>query len=251
MNDDQTVVMFTDSVWVKIMFMVAMVVLNWVMLATLTSVVTDQMHSHSTSVEQEDAKRSRKETDRLQEQRLFAIFREMDKDSSGEIDSEEFQSMLGDSVLRSELQDATSLPTRDLVELFDYSSHEHEGRRVLLYEDFISKLKRESLPACERTVFRVEEGLRASEKRMMQRFDNLMSLVQEPVHERCFLKPKLHVPTPAPQVPRWEKKARELDEREAEEARQRDIMLLTEKALSVSAETAKAGSPASGLRGPV
>uniref|UniRef100_A0A7S2KMA7 EF-hand domain-containing protein n=1 Tax=Zooxanthella nutricula TaxID=1333877 RepID=A0A7S2KMA7_9DINO len=247
MNDDQSVVMFTDSVWVRVMFMVAMVMLNWVMLATLTSVVTDNMNSHSVIVERQEMDRLRAENDKLRERRLTAIFREMDKDANGQVDCKEFHDTLGDTGLRSELQDAADLSTRDLVELFDYISQERQGGRVCLYEDFISKLKRESEPVRERTIFRVEEELRALERRINQQFSNLAKIMQQPIHERTLPA----TPQPELQLPRWEKKARDLAEQDEAETRRREIMLseLVEQALPGTPRAAKAKSPQSPLMG--
>lgn len=220
MNDDQSVVMFTDSVWVKVLFMLSMVVLNWVMLATLTSVVTDHMNSATARAEKAEEKLECEDRQRESETRLIAIFREMDTDNSGFIDNAEFKKMLESSLLRQELQEASGLSTRDLVELFDYLSHdakEDPTKRVILYQDFVNKLKREGEPASERTVFRLEEEMRSSERRMEQRFENLMRLVQEPrgqVHQ-------LAVKVPGPTIPRWELEAKELEHTEAEEDKRR------------------------------
>merc|ERR1719193_652349 len=225
MNDDQSVVQFTDSVWVRLLFMCTMVMTNWVMLATLTSVVTENMASHAASVDEADARKERELSHKLTEQRLFALFREMDTDGDGEIDSDELQVALANKTFRSELEDATNLTTRDLVELFHYISYDHQGRRIFVYDDFLGKLKKESAPANERALFRMEELLRASEHRMCQRFENLMRFMQEPRQERNDLKPKLRVPPPAPKVPEWEMQARAFDEMDAEEVRLRERLL--------------------------
>lgn len=185
MNDDQSVVAFTESVWLKLMFMLSMVVLNWVMLATLTSVVTEHMRTATTKAEAAAEQEEEQRKTQVKRGTLVNLFQEIDADQNGCIDQEEFQNLLLDDMRRKELCSASGLKDTDLADLFEYLSEwTADGRRVIWYEDFVTKMHQEAEPASERTVFRLEEQIRSMERLNEKRFEGLVHMLTEPVERR-------------------------------------------------------------------
>eukprot|EP00445_Apocalathium_hangoei_P008873 CAMPEP_0203888180 /NCGR_PEP_ID=MMETSP0359-20131031/31801_1 /ASSEMBLY_ACC=CAM_ASM_000338 /TAXON_ID=268821 /ORGANISM="Scrippsiella Hangoei, Strain SHTV-5" /LENGTH=752 /DNA_ID=CAMNT_0050809319 /DNA_START=11 /DNA_END=2269 /DNA_ORIENTATION=+ len=210
MNDDQSVVGFTESVWVKGLFMISMVVLNWVMLATLTSVVTDHMNTATQRAETEDGKVEELLQRDLAQKKIAKIFEELDKDKDGGIDREEFVAMLMDKTKRTDMCSTCNLEPEDLVELFEYLSYQVGDKRIIKYDQFIRMLTFEGKVASERTVFRLEERLRAFESRSQQRMENLMRLVAFPMITREGKHQDLVVASPQPEIPRWQEVAQDI-----------------------------------------
>lgn len=216
MNDDQSVVMFTESVWVKMLFVTAMVVLNWVMLATLTSVVTDHMNSSTGRAEKTEDLLNEQALCRQRNLRLMALFQELDGDGNGLVDRGEFEHMLMQPNLRRELMEASGMLGTDLAELFQYLSHEvDDGRRVINYEEFIHKLGKQANPVNERGIYRLEAEIRACEARNAQRFNNIMKLLESPLEARSELGQRMLVPCPKPQRADWVGLAERVEKQEA------------------------------------
>merc|ERR1711879_459963 len=121
-----------------------MVVLNWVMLATLTSVVTDHMNSSTARAEKLEMQQEEHDKKLRSKTRIMNVFQEIDTDGNGLVDHDEFLKMLADPLLRSEIVEASGLRSGDLVEIFEYLSHDQKERRVIRYEDFVEKLNTEA-----------------------------------------------------------------------------------------------------------
>jgi len=168
-----------------------MVLANWAILAILTSVVSDNMISASSKAQEEE--------DRVQKQidyedrctRLLTLFKEIDRDRSGAISSEEWKSMCEDRGLMHELCAATELEPRDLEELFEYLAVDVEldrkhsmdrpslgrfqsvGEKILHYQALIDHLRCDGDPADRRSVLRILARMQAMEQMMEARFNKL------------------------------------------------------------------------------
>mmetsp|Transcript_139594 Transcript_139594/g.446687 ORF Transcript_139594/g.446687 Transcript_139594/m.446687 type:complete len:734 (-) Transcript_139594:403-2604(-) len=217
MNDDQSVVMFTNSVWVRLLFMLSMVVLNWVMLATLTSVVTDHMNSATSRADKEEEEKNNEVERQYKANRLMDLFEKMDIDGNGLVERKEFEAMLMKHYERNELMESTGLKGGDLAELFEYLSHDTaEQTKVINYEDFIEKLTAQGKTATEKAIYRLESQMRQAEKRNQQRFDNLITMLEVPSGERKRLATTA-VTLPGPEQAEWRTFARQVELQEQEE----------------------------------
>jgi len=217
MNDDQSVVMFTNSVWVRLLFMLSMVVLNWVMLATLTSVVTDHMNSATSRADKEEEEKNNEIERQYKANRLMDLFEKMDMDGNGLVERKEFEAMLMKHYERNELMESTGLKGSDLAELFEYLSHDTaEHTKVINYEDFIEKLTAQGKTATEKAIYRLESQMRQAEQRNQQRFDNLITMLEVPSGERKRLATTA-VTLPGPEQAEWRTFARQVELQELEE----------------------------------
>lgn len=177
MNDDQSVVEpIIQTVPGQMLFMSFMVVANWAFLAILTSVVSDNMITASQRVSKEDKDKDF-ECERLkQRRRLGALFEEVNADSSGFVDEEEFSKLLDDDGLYHEFCGATGLSRPDLEDLFVYLSEVQDGRPVLMYESFISAVQDDGQPADKRSVLHVLHELKSIRTRLELRIEKSLVL---------------------------------------------------------------------------
>lgn len=79
-----------------------------------------------------------------------------------------------------ELTEASGLKVQDLEDLFlclSYVDTSH-GKRTIRYADFIEKLQDEGKNASERSMFRLEKQIRATELRVERRLDNVLKLIE-------------------------------------------------------------------------
>merc|ERR1712137_1309291 len=144
MNGDQTSMEpLLHSVQFKLLFILFMVVSNWMVLATLTAVVSENMISATA----EHEKLERTEAD-LQEKKdntdkLMNLFHEIDQDGDGMIDEPEFHALMSEARLRQEFCDVTGLEVRDLKDLFSFLSKQHGEDRLwkIDYEVFVENCK--------------------------------------------------------------------------------------------------------------
>jgi hypothetical protein len=184
MNGDTSVVEpITDSISGQLLFAVFMVVSNWSILAILTSVVSDNMISSSTKANEEDDRRTREENAIVRKRRLNLVFEEVDKDGSGCVSSEEWETMLADEALLAELIEATDLDVDDLNDYFQcladdpkhdaYHQKQEKVQKRLMYSEFIRCLNDEGVLADKRSILNVKSQLRNAEGRIFERFDKL------------------------------------------------------------------------------
>jgi len=181
MNEDQSVV---DPILInwkgRLLFASFMIFSNWVILAILTSVVSDYMISASQRSDQEDQMRRNKLEHDLATNDLVALFDHLDEDHSHSLDKSEFMTVLTDDCLCAELCQKSGLSVPDLVDLFNCLSVETETRgRVLHYQDFIHQLQDEGKNADKRSVLHVMTFLRSMERRFVQRLDRLLETPAE------------------------------------------------------------------------
>jgi len=184
MNGDQTPMEPLLHGWqLQILFILFMVISNWMVLAILTAVVSENMlfatNQFMKMEKEEDFQTKKAEST----ERLMALFKEIDKDGDVTIDSSEFHQLLEDKGLRDEFCDATSLKERDLKDLFSFLSHEQgDGKWRIDYELFIDKLQDESKDVSERSVFRLERQMRLLETRIDAKLERMREEIQEINH---------------------------------------------------------------------
>ena len=169
MNDDQSVVApIITTITGQILFYAFMMLSNWMMLAILTSVVSDNMMSASRVKEEEDRKKAVEEDQQRAKRRIQQIFRELDEDQNGSISEHEMVTLLSDPNLQAELCEASRLHPADLVEMLYCSSQEPSqargcqaraiafrrlgyrtpsNERVILYHQFLTMLQ-DSVAVC-------------------------------------------------------------------------------------------------------
>ena len=128
MNDDQSVVSpIITTVSGQILFYAFMMLSNWMMLAILTSVVSDNMMSASRVKEEEDRQTQLQEEHERAKRRITKIFRQLDEDQNGLISEGEMLQLLSDQNLQAELCEAACLHPADLVEMLYCTSQQPSG----------------------------------------------------------------------------------------------------------------------------
>ncbi|CAE7884733.1 CACNA1B [Symbiodinium microadriaticum] len=185
MNDDQSVVApIITTITGQILFYAFMMLSNWMMLAILTSVVSDNMMSASRVKEEEDRKKTFEEDQQRAKRRIQQIFRELDEDQNGSISEHEMVTLLSDPNLQAELCEASRLHPADLVEMLYCSSYRTpSNERVILYHQFLTMLQDESGQAKERSIFKVMESMRAMEFRLEKRLNAALQYLNVPPEE--------------------------------------------------------------------
>jgi len=180
MNGDTSVVRSVcDTVFGQLLFAVFMVLSNWAILAILTSVVSDNMISASQAAAEEDKKKDREDDYAHCVGRLNALFREIDKDSSGFISEPEWQELCQDPDLFRELSLATSYNNeKDLHDLFkclaaskanigeESAAMSNPDLNIMYFDDFIEHLRVTADPADKRCVLQVLAKLELLEQKM-------------------------------------------------------------------------------------
>lgn len=194
MSDDQSVVApLMSSLQFKLLFVIVMAVFNWCILAILTSVVSDIMITSTRCAEREEEVELRKAQRRTSTECLHVLFSEVCGNRHGTIDEHEFDELLKNEEHRHELCRASGLSVNDLHEIFCYASEapdEENAARFVYFADLISALQQEGNPASERTMFRLEEELRAIEHQNAKRFDHILEVLHAHPSERPELKMK-------------------------------------------------------------
>lgn len=185
MNDDQSVVApIITTITGQILFYAFMMLSNWMMLAILTSVVSDNMMSASRVKEEEDRKKAFEEDQQRAKRRIHQIFHELDEDQNGSISEQEMVTLLSDPNLQAELCEASHLHPADLVEMLYCSSYRTpSNERVILYRQFLTMLQDESGQAKERSIFKVLESMRAMEFRLEKRLNAALQYLNVPAEE--------------------------------------------------------------------
>ncbi|CAK9094106.1 Sodium channel protein type 5 subunit alpha (Sodium channel protein cardiac muscle subunit alpha) (Sodium channel protein type V subunit alpha) (Voltage-gated sodium channel subunit alpha Nav1.5) (hH1) [Durusdinium trenchii] len=167
MNDDQSVVtQIITTIGGQILFYAFMMLSNWMMLAILTSVISDNMMTVSRTKEEEDRKRSMQDRAEMAKRRITQIFQRLDEDHSGSITEDEMRQWLGALYPYIQVEKGTE---ENGLHCASYKSKE-EGS-VILYKQFLTMLQDESAHAKERSIFKVLENMRAMEFRLEERMN--------------------------------------------------------------------------------
>mmetsp|Transcript_51240 Transcript_51240/g.166106 ORF Transcript_51240/g.166106 Transcript_51240/m.166106 type:complete len:752 (-) Transcript_51240:287-2542(-) len=192
MNGDTDVVKsLTTTVVGQLLFAGFMVLANWAILAILTSVVSDNMISSSAKASEEDSQVEKAALHAQRMKRLRTLFREIDTDSSGTINEQEWHGLFKDAGLAHELSDATALSEKDLHDLFECMAVEANeaikgkggarakqvSSKLIQYDAFIEHLRDETSPADKRSVLQLKAQLRHLEKNLAQRIEEIWDAV--------------------------------------------------------------------------
>lgn len=157
--------LFQELPWTKVAFVGFMVSSNWAILAVLTAVVSETMLK---ATEANEARQNSDEAQQARIERLCDVFQQHlgDDDDSGILTQAEFTAMLQDEYTCLELCECTSLTKRDLEELFGILAESDDTQTCIHYEDFIDKILMQDTLARERSVLRLQKGVRRLEKRV-------------------------------------------------------------------------------------
>ena len=185
MNDDQSVVApIITTVTGQILFYMFMMLSNWMMLAILTSVISDNMMQASRAKDELDRQKEARETHKAAQKRLKVIFHRLDEDSDGSISEEEMLQLLSDPDLLAELRAASGLDTEGLLEMLYCTAYRtSSNEKVILYRQFLTMLADVEEPARERSILKLFEGLRSMEFRLEKRLNAALPLLRVPPHE--------------------------------------------------------------------
>jgi len=185
------VVPITNSAAGRVLFAIFMVITNWAILAIVTSVVSDNMISTSRREDQLEEVRAREQEHLTRVRRLTALFDQIDLDGSGVVSKDEWNRMMADPGLHSELLDATGLLEQDLHDYFECLATDQKTRealklkrmndqaesRQLEYKTFITSLKDEGVVADKRSIMHVLNALRGVERGI---FAQVQDIVKAP-----------------------------------------------------------------------
>ena len=185
MNDDQSVVEpIITTIAGQILFYVFMMLSNWMMLAILTSVISDNMMQASRAKDELDRHKEARETQEHAKKRLKTIFHRLDEDSDGSISEEEMLRLLSDPDLLAELCAASGLDPENLLEMLYCTAYRtSSNEKVILYRQFLTMLQDVEEPARERSILKLFEGLRSMEFRLEKRLNAALPLLNVPPHE--------------------------------------------------------------------
>merc|ERR1719473_2106686 len=141
---------FDDFPWFKVFFVAFMIISNWAILAILAAVVSENMIRATEREEQLQQSSAAAHSEEHGRQKLTEIFAEIDKDGSLSVSEEEFQQLVANEALTTDLCEVANLKARDLQELWLILSDEDEdGSRTVKFETFVEKLPRENQPVNE------------------------------------------------------------------------------------------------------
>lgn len=176
MNDDQSVVQpIIGTVGGQFLFCGFMMVSNWLMLAILTSVVSDHMQEASRLNVKEDAELVQGLAKNSARRRMVAVFEEVDKENTGVIAENDFFALMETEEICMELLDASGLDVKDLTELFNYTAHiDDKGLKVILYNQFVDHLQNQANLASERTALHIIQRIRSMEHRQEHRLNKAL-----------------------------------------------------------------------------
>jgi len=147
-----------DNNTIKVFFMGFTIMSNWVMLAILTAVVSDNMIAATTLAEQEDVAKQTKDGRERSLRRIVEVLEEKDPNGNGVIEETEFKLMMSDPECLAELLDATGLDESDLQDLWLFLTTDGDsGKRSAVASDLAEQLLDEGNPLVERSVYRLEK----------------------------------------------------------------------------------------------
>mmetsp|Transcript_100742 Transcript_100742/g.260261 ORF Transcript_100742/g.260261 Transcript_100742/m.260261 type:complete len:660 (-) Transcript_100742:156-2135(-) len=179
MNDDQGVVASViTTVGGQMLFYSFMMLSNWMMLAILTSVVSDNMISSSQRCQQEDRVALDDATEKIRTDRLLEFFARFDAEQSGRISNKDCQSILHEPALAIELREITEFEKEDLEDMFScLSKYDGEGEQYLPYMVLINKLRAFHSGASERSLLHLMENMKLMEAATELKLDKALTLL--------------------------------------------------------------------------
>lgn len=150
----------TQTIPGQLSFAVFMVLSNWAVLATLTSVVSESMMSHTARDAEEDAAKLKAAEHRVRGERLRDLFQSIASDSDGNVSEQEWCALWRDPVLSEEIVDASTLSPHLLQDMFRCMAHmDSEGKRLVRFDSLIEYLDDVPAPADNRSVMHMASRL--------------------------------------------------------------------------------------------
>lgn len=167
MNTDMTVAdAVAKSVAGKFLFALFMVASNWMILAVLTSVVSDHMISASSREVREDNEKISEKLHAEKTRRLLACFRLKDPDNTTALNHQDFQELLDDEEVCEEMCNASGLLAQDLKDLYYCLADQNQ---CIQYHDFVEVLHSHAEEADKRAIYWVRADMRDMEARLEKR----------------------------------------------------------------------------------
>lgn len=154
----------------KFLFVFFMVGTNWVILATLTSVLADHMIAGSSIALEQDRMVERELDYQSRSRRLRSCFQECDQRFTGCIAPDTFNRLLADPGLCQEMCAASSLTVSELKDLFFLIGDENGN---INYHDFIHLCYEQRQGADKKAVVSIMAYMRDMERRLDYRLDSL------------------------------------------------------------------------------
>lgn len=144
-------------------FVLFYVLAAWALLAVMTGVVSFNMISMKTKMNEEDTHRDQLRkmyaTDLLTE-----LFIEADEDNSGEVSRQEFQKMLCSKTLMRKIMKNTNVKVQDLDDLFDWI--DHDGSNSVTISEFMDGFSCLNEPMSTKSLLKIERKVDSELKRV-------------------------------------------------------------------------------------
>jgi len=179
MSGDQGVVdPLLSQLCVKVLFLFFIILANWIMLAILTAVVSDNMISTTQTHIIEDHAKDDVLAKGRSNRRLVNLFQEFDKGGEN-LDEPEFVALMRDPDRCHELCDASGLRPPELLDLYLFLSMDiADGTRTVNYKNFTEQLLNEGNSVSERSIFRLERRVENIEGMIAHKFDSVGELLE-------------------------------------------------------------------------
>mmetsp|Transcript_41948 Transcript_41948/g.78026 ORF Transcript_41948/g.78026 Transcript_41948/m.78026 type:complete len:691 (+) Transcript_41948:61-2133(+) len=183
MNDDQsTVESIVTTAGGRGLFVLAMVVSNWALLAILTSVMSDNMIGVSTRTQAEDEKELTRQLEEKSTKQLMFLFEEIDTDQSGLINEKEWRAMMRNPDRSGEIASAAGVTVEELESFFsclcenaqNKEGRHSEARLVMSYLELIEALKERGSLADKRSQLHILKRLKSMDRRLETRLEILL-----------------------------------------------------------------------------
>uniref|UniRef100_A0A7S4SFH4 EF-hand domain-containing protein n=1 Tax=Alexandrium monilatum TaxID=311494 RepID=A0A7S4SFH4_9DINO len=184
--------LFRDLPLIRLSAVLFYILMVWGLLAVMTGVVSEKMIAVKDALNQEEKNRDQVRR-RIAGEKLRDLFSKVDKDGSGTISREEFDSVLLCSNLSKLLMEYTQVSSEELAEVFSWLDADQNGRVDI--DEFIvgfNRLNEQVTPKsflkfqeeATRTIRRLEKSLVAS---VNARFDALAMSVEGPLRKLSVL----------------------------------------------------------------
>jgi len=154
---------------VKLIFVGFMITANWMVLAILTSVISDRMIRATSNADSEDALRAKRQAYEESVYRLRLVVGE--SGAYNYLTSSQFQAMMGHKAASKDVCESAGLSPAAVEEVFLMLARDD---RVDI-EEFVAKLLEESAPTTERSIFRLERAVHDAESRIQHQLEKIMS----------------------------------------------------------------------------
>lgn len=182
MNTDMTIAdSVSKSVAGQFLFALFMVASNWMILAVLTSVVSDHMITSSTREVREDDAKEAEKFHVIKTRRLLTCFQEVDYQETGKITSDDFLDLLADQGICQELCSASQMSEGDLKDLYYCLCDKNQDIR---YHEFVEVLHSQGEEADQRAIHWCRADIRDAEMRIEKMLRTLKRATNKKLRKR-------------------------------------------------------------------